>query len=121
MAMQASYKMNTVIQPVKDPADMCQGQTRSRVAEVLSADMNPLWDTMRNGLHQSGVKVSGSECRLVLYEKREHVGIITARVLNVGEVYDEIDSLLDEIERDEDVQRVAIFTPNGLFALFPIR
>jgi enoyl-CoA hydratase/carnithine racemase len=46
---------------------------------------------------------------------------ITANVWNVGEVYDEIDSLLDEIERDEDVRAVAIYTLNGLFASLPIR
>lgn len=113
--MQTHYKMTN------DPIDLCQGQTRSRVAEVLPTDMDPVWDTMKKGLHPAGAKVSRSESRPVLYEKHGQVGIITARVLNVGQVYDEIDTLLDEIERDEDVQRVAIFTLNGLFAVFPIR
>jgi hypothetical protein len=59
--------------------------------------------------------------RFVRYEKRGNLGIITAKVQNVGEVYDEIDALLDEIERDKDIQAVAIYTLNGLFASLPIR
>jgi hypothetical protein len=58
--------------------------------------------------------------RLVRYEKRGPVGIITARVQNLGEVFDEVDSLLDRIERDEGVRVVAIYTLNGLFATMPI-
>jgi hypothetical protein len=59
--------------------------------------------------------------RFVLYEKRGNIAVITAKVQNVGEVYDEIDALLDEIEKDEDVRAVAIYTLNGLFALLPLR
>ena len=58
--------------------------------------------------------------RLVRYEKRGPVGIITARVRNLGEVFDEVDSLLDRIEQDESVRVVAIYTLNGLFATMPI-
>ena len=58
---------------------------------------------------------------MVKYEKRGSLGIITARVENVGEVYDEIDALLDRIEGDREVRHVAIFTLNGLFASLPLR
>jgi len=42
-------------------------------------------------------------------------------VQNIGEAYDEIDALLDRIEQDKEVQVVAIYTLNGLFASLPIR
>ena len=56
-----------------------------------------------------------------MYEKQGPVGVITARVQNIGEVYDEIDALLDRIEKDKEIRAVAIYTLNGLFASLPIR
>ena len=67
--------------------------------------------------HGSGRLPSGSS----FTRSRADLGVITAKVQNVGEVYDEIDALLDEIERDEDIRAVAIYTLNGLFASLPIR
>jgi len=109
----------TVYQWVTDPTEACPGQTRARVAEVMVTDPFPGRVFVPAG--GNAARVRNTARRIVLYEKNGHVGVITAKVQNVGEVYDEIDALLDEIERDEDVRTVAIFTLSGLFASLPIR
>jgi hypothetical protein len=108
-----------VIQWVTDPTETCIGRTRARVAETIMP--NPIPGKVYvpvGGYAPQARKAAG---RFVLYEKKGAVGVITAMVNNVGEVYDEIDALLDEIEKDKDVRNVAIFTQNGLFASLPIR
>lgn len=97
---------------------------RMEIAERVAYRAEPSLDVYAQGRFRSqpvapSTRTKISEC---LYcEKRGSMATITANVWNVGEVYDEIDSLLDEIERDEDVRAVAIYTLNGLFASLPIR
>ena len=117
--MKAPKKTATIYQWVADPTEACLGKTRARVAEVMVTDPSP--DRVfapAGGYVGRGRKVAE---RIVLYEKRGPIGVITARVQNVGEVYDEIDDLLNRIEQDEDVRIIAIYTLNGLFASLPIR
>ena len=117
--MKAPNKPATIFQFVKDPTQACAGQARGRVAEVMVSEPIPgSIFVPAGGVAERVRKAAG---RFVLYEKRGHLGVITAKVQNVGEVYDEIDALLDEIEKDEDVRAVAIYTLNGLFASLPIR
>jgi|GEM_PF-510982 len=117
--MKAPNKTATIFQFVNDPTQACAGQTRGRVAEVMVSEPVP----GRIFVPAGGVaeRVRKAAGRFVLYEKRGNLGVITAKVQNVGEVYDEIDALLDEIERDQDIRAVAIYTLNGLFASLPIR
>jgi hypothetical protein len=117
--MKAPNKTATICQWVTDPTDTCIGQTRARVAEVMVTEPIP----GRIFVPAGGVatRVRKVPERIVNYEKRGPVGIITARVQNIGEAYDEIDALLDRIEQDKEVQVVAIYTLNGLFASLPIR
>ena len=117
--MKAPNKTATIFQFVNDPTQACAGQTRGRVAEVMVSEPVP----GRIFVPAGGVaeRVRKAAGRFVLYEKRGTLGVITAKVQNVGEVYDEIDALLDEIEKDEDIRAVAIYTLNGLFASLPIR
>ena len=117
--MRAPNKATTVFQWVIDPMETCIGRTRARVAEVMVPDLVPGRVHVPVGGHAAQARMAVD--RFVLYEKKGSVGVITAKVNNVGEVYDEIDSLLDEIEKDEGVRTVAIFTLNGLFASLPIR
>jgi hypothetical protein len=117
--MQAPNKTATIYQWVADPIQACLGKTRARVAEVLTVDAIPGRVFVPAG--GKTARLRRLPVRLVKYEKRGPVGIITARVENIGEVYGEIDALLDRIERDEDVRVVAIYTLNGLFASLPIR
>jgi hypothetical protein len=117
--MKAPNKPATIFQWVADPTETCLGQTRARVAEVMVTDPIPGRVFVPAGGYVARARKVAE--RIVLYEKQGPVGVITARVQNVGEVYDEIDALLDEIERDEDIRAVAIYTLNGLFASLPIR
>jgi hypothetical protein len=117
--MKAPNKPATIFQRVEDPTQAVFGQARARVAEVMASEPIP----GRIIVPAGGVaeQVRRTAGRFVLYEKRGNLGVITAKVQNVGEVYNEIDALLDEIERDEDIRAVSIYTLNGLFALLPIR
>jgi hypothetical protein len=117
--MKAPKKTATIFQWVEDPTEAFSGQARARVAEVMVTEPIP----GRIYVPAAGVKerVRKAAGRLVLYEKRGNLGIITAKVQNVGEVYDEIDALLDAIEKDVDIRAVAIYTLNGLFASLPLR
>jgi len=117
--MKAPNRSATIYQWVADPTQPCLGKTRARVAEVMTADAIPGRVFVPAG--GAAARVRRIPERLMKYEKRGSVGIITARVANVGEIYDEIDALLDRIERDEEIQVVAIYTPNGLLASLPIR
>jgi hypothetical protein len=117
--MKAPKKTTSLFRWAVDLTAACIGQTRARVAEVMISDAIP-----GRGYVPSAGNVARARkevSRLVLYEKRGDVGFITAKVNNVGEVYDEIDALLDEIERDKNIRTVAIFTLDGLFAALPIR
>jgi hypothetical protein len=117
--MKAPNKPATIFQGVEDPTRAFFGQARGRVAEVMATEPIPGRITASaGGVAQRVRKTAG---RLVLYEKRGSLGVITAKVQNVGEVYDEIDALLDAIEKDGDIRAVAIYTLNGLFASLPIR
>jgi hypothetical protein len=97
---------------------------RMEIAERVAYRAEPALDVYLQGRFRSqpvapSTRTKISEC---LYcEKRGSMATINANVWNVGEVYDEIDSLLDELERDEDIRAVAIYTLNGLFASLPIR
>ena len=113
--MKAPKKPAAIYQWVKDPTLACQGQARERAARAAEAEPLP----GRISFTAAGARKETG--RLIVYEKRGRLGIITAKVQNVGEVYDEIDALLDEIERDEDVRMISIYTLNGLFASLPIR
>ena len=117
--MKAPNNPATIFQWVTDPTETCLGQTRARVAEVMVTDPIPGRVFVPAGGYAARARKVAE--RIVLYEKQGPVGVITARVQNVGEVYDEIDALLDEIEKDEDIRAVAIYTLNGLFASLPIR
>ena len=117
--MKAPNRTATIYQWVADPTQTCLGKTRARVAEVMTADAIPGRVFVPAG--GNAARVRRLPERLVRYEKRGPVGIITARVENVGEVYGEIDALLDRIERDDEIRVVAIYTLNGLFASLPIR
>jgi hypothetical protein len=117
--MKAPKKTASIFQWAADPAATCIGQTRARVAEVMVSDPIPGRVCVPAAGHVARARKEVSP--LVLYERKGDVGFITAKVNNVGEVYDEIDALLDEIERDKDVRTVAIFTLDGLFASLPIR
>ena len=117
--MKAPNKPATIFQFVNDPTQACLGQARGRVAEVMVSDPIPGRIFVPAG--GSAQRVRKAAGRFVLYEKRSNIGVITAKVHNIGEVYDEIDALLDEVERDKDIRAVAIYTLNGLFASLPIR
>ena len=101
-----------------DPSELCSSRTMARVAEVMTADPTPDRIPVPAG---GKAEVRRLPERIVKCEKRGSVFIIHAQVENVGEVYDEIDSLLDRLEQDEEVHVVAIYTLNGLFASLPIR
>jgi hypothetical protein len=113
--MKAPKKPATIYRWVEDPTQGCQGQTRGRAAKAAEAEPLP----GRISFPAAGARKETG--RLIIYEKRGSLGIITAKVQNVGEVYNEIDALLDEIERDEDIRTISIYTLNGLFASLPIR
>jgi hypothetical protein len=113
--MKAPKKPATIYRWVQDPTEACQGQARGRAARAAEAEPIP----GRISLPAAGARRETG--RLIVYEKRGSLGVITAKVQNVGDVYDEIDALLDEIERDEDVRTISIYTLNGLFASLPIR
>ena len=117
--MKAPKRTATVYQWVADPTQACLGRTRDRVAEVMAAEPIP----GRVYIPAGAAATRGRRLPepLVKYEKRGFLGVITARVENVGEVFDEIDALLDRIERDREVRFVVIYTLNGLFASLPIR
>lgn len=117
--MKAPIKTATIYQWVADPTQACLGKTRNRVAEVMIADTIPGRVFVPAG--GAAARVRRIPERLVTYEKRGAVGIITARAENVGDLYDEIEALLDRIEGDEEIQVVAIYGLNGLFASLPIR
>ena len=117
--MKAPKKTATIFQWGEDPTRAFSGQARGRVAEVMVTEPIPGRIIVpAGGVAQRARKTTG---RLVLYEKRGSLGVITAKVQNVGEVYDEIDALLDAIEKDEEIRAVAIYTLNGLFASLPLR
>lgn len=117
--MKAPKKTASIFQWVADSAATCLGPTRARVAEVRVSDPIPGRVCVPAAGHAARARQEVS--RLVLYERKGDIGFITAKVNNVGEVYDEIDALLDEIERDKNIRTVAIFTLDGLFAALPIR
>jgi hypothetical protein len=117
--MRASDKAPTIIPWVTDPTETFIGRTRARVAEVMVS--GPIPGRLHVNARGHAAQARGIVDGFVLYEKKGDVGVITAKVNNVGVVYDEIDALLDEIERDTDIRTVAIFTLNGLFASLPIR
>lgn len=117
--MKTQNKPAAIYQWIEDPTKACAGQTRGRMAEaVVSA---PIPGRIGVPAGRVAERVRNSDNRLILYEKRGNLGVITAKVQNVGEVYDEIDALLDEIELDGDIRMIAIYTLNGLFASLPIR
>jgi hypothetical protein len=117
--MRAPKKTATIFPWVEDPTQAFFRQARGRVAEVMVPEPIPGKIVVpAGGVAERARKATG---RFVLYEKRGNIGVITAKLQNVGEAYDEIDALLDEIERDKDVRAVAIYTLNGLFALLPLR
>ena len=107
----------TVVPWVTDPTQACLGRTRARVAEVMTTE--PVPGRVFPPVAGPAARVRRIAGRLVRYEKRGPVGIITARVRNLGEVFDEVDSLLDRIEQDKSVRVVAIYTLDGLFATMP--
>ncbi|OPY11290.1 MAG: hypothetical protein A4E69_02939 [Syntrophus sp. PtaB.Bin138] len=113
--MKAPKKPAAIYEWMKDPTQTCPGQARDRVARVMEPEPIP----GRISFPAAGARKDTG--RFIVYEKRGSLGVITARVQNIGEVYDEIDALLDEIERDEDIRTISIFTLNGLFASLPIR
>jgi len=117
--MRAPSKTATIYPWVTDPTGAFLGRTRGRVAEVMAAD--PIPGRVYLPAQGATTRVRRLPEPMVKYEKRGSLGIITARVENVGEVYDEIDALLDRIEGDREVRHVAIFTLNGLFASLPLR
>jgi hypothetical protein len=117
--MRAPKETATIFQWIEDPTQVWLGQTKGRVAEVMVTE--PLPGRIIVPAGGVAARVRKAAGRFVCYEKRGNLGIITAKVQNVGEVYDEIDALLDEIEKDEDIRAVAIYTLNGLFASLPIR
>lgn len=117
--MKAPKKTATIYQWVADPTQAGLGKTRARVAEVIVADVIPGRVFVPAG--GAAGRMRRIPERIVQYEKRGPVGVVTARVKDIGEVYDEIDALLDRIERDEDIRVVAIYTLDGLFASLPIR
>jgi hypothetical protein len=113
--MKASKKPAAIHQWVKDPTQACQGQARERAARAAEAEAIPV----RIPFPAAGARKETG--RHLVYEMGGSRGVITAKVQNVGEVCDEIDALLDEIERDEEVRMISIYTLNGLFASLPIR
>lgn len=113
--MKAPKKPATIFQWMKDPTQTCPGQARDRVARAMEPEPIP----GRISIPAGGARKETG--RFIVYEKRGSIGVITAKVQNIGEVYDEIDALLDEIELDEDIRTISIFTLNGLFASLPIR
>ena len=113
--MKASKKPATIYEWMKDLTQTCPGQARDRVARVMEPEPIP----GRISFPAAGTRRETGP--FIVYEKRGSLGIITAKVHNIGEVYDEIDALLDEIERDEDIRTISILTLNGLFASLPIR
>lgn len=113
--MKAPKKPAAIYEWVKDPTQICPGQARDRVARVMEPEPIP----GRISVPTGGTRKDTG--RFIVYEKRGSIGVITAKVHNIGEVYDEIDALLDEIERDGDIRTISIFTLNGLFASLPIR
>ena len=117
--MNTPNKPATIYQWSEDPTKACSGQTRGRMAEAVVSEPIPGRSGVPAG--RAAERVRKSDNRLILYEKRGSLGVITAKVQNVGDVYDEIDALLDEIERDGDIRTIAIYTLNGLFASLPIR
>ena len=117
--MKAPHKPVAIFQGIDDPTQAFFGQARARVAEIMVPEPIPERISVPAGGVEERVRKAAG--RFVLYEKRGSLGIITAKVQNVGEVYDEIDALLDAIEKDEDIRAVAIYTLNGLFASLPIR
>ncbi len=116
--MIAPNNITTMYRWAAGPMEVCFGRTRARVAEVMTADPTPGRTLVPTG---GTAEVRRIPERMVTCEKRGPVCIITARVENVGEAYDEIDNLLDRIEQDKEVRVVAIYTLNGLFASLPIR
>jgi len=117
--MRAPSRTATIYPWIADPTEACLGRTRDRVAEVITADSIPGRVYPPTG--GSATRVRRLPEPMVKFEKRGSLGVITARVENVGEVYDEIAALLDRIEGDKEVRYVAIYTLNGLFASLPIR
>ncbi len=117
--MRTTKKTATIFQWVDDPTQTCLGRSKNRAARVLNPETIPGKIFIpAGGAAQRIRKTAGP---FILYEKRGSLGVITAKVQNVGEVYDEIDALLDEIELDKDIRAIAIYTLNGLFASLPIR
>ncbi len=117
--MRTPNKATTVFLRIANPMETCIERTRARVAEIILPD--PVPGKVHVPAGGNAAQARKAVGRFVLYEKKGSVGVITAKVNNVGEVYDEIDALLDEIEKDRDIRNVAIFTQNGLFASLPIR
>ena len=117
--MNKPNKPATIYKWIEDPTKACAGQTRGRMAEAVVS--GPIPGRIGVPAGRSADRARNSDKRLILYEKRGSLGVITAKVQNVGDVYDEIDALLDEIERDGDIRTIAIYTLNGLFASLPIR
>ena len=117
--MKAPHKPVEIFQGIDDPTQAFFGQARARVAEDMVSEPIPGRISVPAGGVAKRVRKAAGRC--VLYEKRGSLGVITAKVQNIGEVYDEIDALLDKIELDEDIQRIAIYTLDGLFASLPIR
>ncbi|OPY08498.1 MAG: hypothetical protein A4E67_00965 [Syntrophaceae bacterium PtaB.Bin038] len=117
--MKAPNRTATICQWAADPTQTCLGSTRGRVAEVVTADVTPARVFVPSG--GVAARVRSIPERLIRYEKRGSVGVVTARVANIGEIYEELDALLDRIAADEEIQIVAVYTRNGLFASLPIR
>lgn len=113
--MKTSKNPAIIYRCATDQTLACQGRTRGRAARVAETEPIP----GRISVPAAGARRETG--RFIVYEKRGCLGIITAKVKNAGEVYAEIDALLDEIERDESVRVISIYTLNGLFATLPIR
>jgi len=112
-------KPAAIHRPEDGPAPAGRGQAGALVSRVT--EPMPAPERIHVPAGRVAAQAKKGAGRFILYEKRGSLGIITARVHNVGEVYDEIDSLLDEIELDGDIRTIAIYTLNGLFASLPIR
>jgi len=102
-----------------DPIPACPGRTRARVAEVMTDDT--ITGRQAGPAVGNAARVRRLPGRTIKYTKRGAVGIITAQVDNIGDVFDELDAQLERIERDEEVRVVAIYTLSGLFATLSVR
>ena len=117
--MKSLNDFTEICQLPADPIPACSGRTRARVAEVMTDDPIPV--RQAGPAVGNAARVRRLTRRTIKYTKRGAVGIITAQVDNIGDVFDELDAQLERIERDEEVRVVAIYTLSGLFATLSVR